>query len=235
LLFIYNFSFKNITETPEFIEAQNQNALLKLPIILLWNEHKKSIMVIATYAAFMGVALYVGHIYFISFLVNYANYSLSLAAKIGGYTELGLTILIPIFGLIAQKYNCYRIFFIFGVSIMGIIGPFLFLVGSLGPNSFIILCFVIAVYIISDSLFSVSIFFYIYQQLPVYVRGTGTGLAYNISIAFFGGTAPIVSDFLIRKSGMQMPGFYMLLASFITLIVFMSTKNKNPSIYKFAQ
>ena len=50
-------------------------------------------------------------------------------------------------------------------------------------------------------------------------RFSGVGISYNLAQAFFGGTAPLISTWLISQTGQKiMPAFYLMalaLASFI--------------------
>ena len=56
------------------------------------------------------------------------------------------------------------------------------------------------------------------ELFPTSVRFTGIALSYNLSAAIFGGTAPIVSTFLIRHTGMnEIVAVYIIIVSFISL------------------
>jgi MFS transporter, MHS family, proline/betaine transporter len=50
-------------------------------------------------------------------------------------------------------------------------------------------------------------------MFPTHVRYAGMAIAYNISTSLFGGTAPIVSDWLVDKTGSALvPAYYMMAA-----------------------
>ena len=50
-------------------------------------------------------------------------------------------------------------------------------------------------------------------MFPTHVRYAGMAIAYNLSTSLFGGTAPIVSDWLIDKTGSALvPAYYMMAA-----------------------
>jgi MFS family permease len=56
-------------------------------------------------------------------------------------------------------------------------------------------------------------------MFPTHVRYAGMAIAYNVSTSLFGGTAPIVNDWLIGKTGNTMiPAYYMMAACAVGLV-----------------
>jgi MFS transporter, MHS family, proline/betaine transporter len=57
------------------------------------------------------------------------------------------------------------------------------------------------------------------EMFPTSHRYSGMALAFNIAASLFGGTAPMVAEYLVRSTGnLYMPGFYMMPAGLIGLI-----------------
>lgn len=58
------------------------------------------------------------------------------------------------------------------------------------------------------------------EMFPARVRYTGLSVSYNMSMALFGGTAPVICTWLVKVSGgnVWMPAYY-LIATFIIAIV----------------
>jgi MHS family proline/betaine transporter-like MFS transporter len=58
------------------------------------------------------------------------------------------------------------------------------------------------------------------EMFAANVRYTGLSVSYNVSLALFGGTAPVFSTWLIKISGgnVWMPAYYLILTSIIALI-----------------
>ncbi len=66
---------------------------------------------------------------------------------------------------------------------------------------------------------SATLFATISAMFPAHVRYAGMAIAYNVSTSLFGGTAPIVNDWLIGKTGNTMiPAYYMMAACAIGLV-----------------
>lgn len=61
------------------------------------------------------------------------------------------------------------------------------------------------------------------ELIPSDVRVTGTSLGYNLCMALFGGTTPMITVFLIKVTGTDMaPAFYIMLAAAISFAVVLS-------------
>jgi MHS family proline/betaine transporter-like MFS transporter len=57
------------------------------------------------------------------------------------------------------------------------------------------------------------------EMFPTAHRYSGMALAFNVAASLFGGTAPMVAEYLVRTTGnLYMPAFYMMVAGLIGLI-----------------
>jgi MFS transporter, MHS family, proline/betaine transporter len=209
---------RNITETPEFLEAKANKQLSDNPLFDVIKNHKRELVTISSLAAFIGVFLYAGHFYLITYLVKYGGYKLSVATKLAFYTELGLTVLTPAFAIIGERSGCYLNIFRAGIVMMVFTAPFLFIFALKGPEYIHLMILILVAYVIADAMFSACVFYLMYSLLPTPLRCTGTGLAYTMAIAIFGGTAPILSQGLVNLDLMYAPGVYI---SFIGVMTYM--------------
>lgn len=63
------------------------------------------------------------------------------------------------------------------------------------------------------------------EMFPTRTRYTGIGISYNLAMAVFGGTSPLVSTWLIQKTGnLASPAIYLVVMSGITLIGLLTLK-----------
>jgi MHS family proline/betaine transporter-like MFS transporter len=214
---------RGMNETPEFLSLAKNNAFSDNPFHEVLKTHKVRMMMIAVFSAFIAVMLYGGHVYFASnYLIKTGGLSLSESSRLAFFTELGLTIVIPLVAVFGQKKNCYPLLVKSGIIIIGMVCPLLFYYGKNPVENYLELSICVAIYVIGDSMFSSSIFYYIYALLPVNVRCTGSGFAYSVSVAIVGGTTPLICDTLV-KQGMHLgPGFYISFVALITYFVFRS-------------
>ncbi len=58
------------------------------------------------------------------------------------------------------------------------------------------------------------------ESVPTHLRASAIGIAYNLTLGLFGGTAPMINTYLIDKTGnLASPGWYLLILAAISLIV----------------
>jgi len=218
LLFILR---KKLNETPEFLTMVKNNSYSANPLHEVVTFYKARLFMIATFAAFIGVMLYGGHVYFASkYLVKVAGLNLAQSSRIAFYTEFALALTVPTMAVIGQRFNCYGLMAKVGIIVMAIVGPCLFYFGESAATDKVPLFICLALYVISDAMFSSSIFYYIYALLPVSLRCTGSGLAYSTAAAIFGGTTPLLAELFVNNGFKYATGYYISFMAIITYIVF---------------
>lgn len=214
--FIIYLARTNIKETPEFLEVLKNKNLANEPLTEILN-YKARLIIIGIFASFIGVMLYAGQIYFTTdFLIFAGKMDRSESLKILSYMQLGLTLLIPALAYLGQRMKIYYEMSLAGIMLLIIVSPLMFYYGSVQYN-YQTLIYCISIYVLGDALFSASVFFYIYALLPTKIRCTGSGIAYSISIAVFGGISPILSKFTVEQGYFYGPGIYISLIGFLTL------------------
>jgi MHS family proline/betaine transporter-like MFS transporter len=63
------------------------------------------------------------------------------------------------------------------------------------------------------------------EMFPARVRYSSVSLAFNIALAFFGGSAPLIATWLIRSTkNPAAPGFYLILGAGVTLAALLAVR-----------
>jgi MHS family proline/betaine transporter-like MFS transporter len=66
---------------------------------------------------------------------------------------------------------------------------------------------------------------------PTAVRSTGMAVAYNASVAIFGGTAPLTVTWLSGVTGSRMiPAYYLTAAAVLSLVLVLSFRERRPAV-----
>jgi len=66
-----------------------------------------------------------------------------------------------------------------------------------------------------------------YEMFPTRTRLSGLGMAYNIAMSLFGGTAPLVSTYLISRTGSIIaPAYYLIAVAVISLVAYVLIRTK---------
>jgi MHS family proline/betaine transporter-like MFS transporter len=207
---------RKLPESPVFLQMQQEQQVAENPLQLSMKKYKRELVVIGLLAGYVGVFLYIGHVYFTTFLVQIGGYSLSQATSIGAITELSIAVLTPCFALLLQRCSPAKILKV-GILLMALIGPWLFQAGLEERYSQSFIASVLS-YVFADAIVSCCIFYYIYSLVPPSVRCTSLGIAWSICLSLIGGTAPVLAAFFVRQGWTMAPGIYMSAVGVVTFL-----------------
>ncbi|MCL9779892.1 MFS transporter [Vibrio sp. S4M6] len=206
---------KQLSESPEFVEFKKTRASSNTKIFHTLSKHKLGVFKIATIAAFLCVYIYTCNIYFMSYMITKLGYSASSASFNMSVLQGVVTVLIPLFALLAERLGYLKVLK-WSVPAIGLMSVIQFYGASVQSHELIVVGFII--YALANSGVSACIFKYMFDSLPVEVRCTGSSLAYSVSAAIFGGTAPLLAATLIDKGYALMPAGYVVAVAFVTFI-----------------
>jgi len=197
------------------------------PIIATFRHHWRDLIRICSLVFAIGVAFYILFIYAVSYLTDVMHVDAAEAMDINTLALFVLMVMMPVAGLLSDSIGRKP------VAIFGAVGliiatypafsamhsgdPMLILLGQVGVT------FVYSFYA---------------GVLPVVmtevakpaVRMSVTAIGYNLVIAVFGGTAPLVATYLVNRTGDDfMPAYYVILAGLISLIALLFTRETHRS------
>jgi MHS family proline/betaine transporter-like MFS transporter len=115
-----------------------------------------------------------------------------------------------------MKLSSALSFLTFGILLMVIVAPGMFI--SSASDSIWFFAFYLG-YILANSFVTATMFCYMFSLLPTHVRCTGMSVAWNVSVALFGGTALLVAEFLTKNLGYFMPGWYITVIGLMSLCI----------------
>ena len=136
--------------------------------------------------------------------------------------QFGMMICVPFFGGLSDKLRRkpFWIFSLVGLFVAAI--PLYLLMGTGLLGSIIAFCVLGLLYL--PQLATISATFPAF--FPTHVRYAGFAITYNVATALFGGTAPMVNELLIEKTGFTlMPAVYMMGACVVGLIAAIAMKD----------
>lgn len=211
-----------LSESPQFSPPSTQNNSPSLYQQL--TKHKLGLLKIAVIAAFMCLYIYTCNVYFMSYMVTQLGYTMGEASLYMMLTQAGVTLLIPIMAIIAERIGLEIMMKVMIPSI-GLMALVLFWGASVGSDTIIILG--LSLYVIANSGISATIFKYMFDVLPLHIRCTGTSFIYSLSVAIVGGTAPILAAFLINQGYLMAPAYYICSIGIISFILISQKTVKN--------
>ena len=215
---------RTASETQVFSQAKASKTLYQIPFFALWDQNKRSMIFTAAVGAFTGIYVYIGNVYFIVFLKQQAGLPTHTATLFAIIGESLVALLIPVMGYVADNTNPLKQYRQGLLSIV-CFAPLIFYLSKNG-NYFGILIGV-GLYGITQATICAPMVKLLYDVFPPSLRYTGTSFAWNMSVAIFAGTAPMVANLLVDDfSWIYGPGFYVSLTAICTLLLTRLGKEK---------
>jgi metabolite-proton symporter len=203
-----------LTETPEFQRAIENNERVRVPMLTLWARHARLVL-LGTFAAVATFVLF--------YLMTV--FSLSWATSALGFTRRGFLILqlvgvlffaltIPISALIADRRGRYAMLIAatLGIIAFGLIfGPLFGSGSTLGTITFL------AVGLALMGLTYGPLGTLLTELYPTAVRYTGASLSFNLAGIVGASLAPYIATWLATHYGLACVGYYLSAAGLLTL------------------
>lgn len=213
----------NMPETPHFLKLL-AHTVERYPVRYVLVHERAAMLKAVGLTLLSAVSFYITFVYFVFYLKTYLNYELADALTINSICMLVSIILMPIIGMLSDK---------FGRKIFLTIGALGFLLGSYPLLVYCQTAALKAVFI-TQLYFSIMLSF-ICGMIPVTLvelfktkaRYTAFSLSFNLSQALFGGTVPLVMTAIIAWSQDKLAlAYYLMLAGGIVLIVLAALRDR---------
>ncbi|MEP3048274.1 MAG: MFS transporter [Roseibium sp.] len=193
------------------------NDPVAVPVAEVVKHHSPALMRTIACNILNGVGFYLTFVYLTTYLVDYSKLTQSSALTINTGVMIVFMLLLPGLGYAADKVGRKPLLLLGsgGVAILGYPmfwmlhhhDPVYVIAGQIG------LSVVLACYF--APLMSTMI-----AQFPRSIRVTGYSIGYNIPLAIFGGTSPLIATYLIDKTHHQLaPAFYLVAAGILAFVV----------------
>jgi MHS family proline/betaine transporter-like MFS transporter len=228
-LFIY-FTRLEMQETKVFIQLKNENRLAKNPIKLVFKDNIPQVLRTIGMVCMGSTFYYLCFIYMPTFLMQNLHFSLTKAAGVMTLCIGSMIILVPLSGYISDLIN-RRKMLLFNVVMIALVTlpGFYFIAQEYMFYIFIVL----AIFTLVSSLEQATTSVAVVENYPPPARYTGLSLGYNIGNAIFGGTAPLVCEWLITKTHFIFaPAVYIVGCALVTgfVVFFFVSDTRNASL-----
>jgi MFS transporter, MHS family, proline/betaine transporter len=212
-------------ESPVYEEAKKDNTLSETPVRTAFKEHPREML--QGFGAYISVTMpfYLTTVFFITFMKKHLGTGADEALEISMFNMIAMLITIPISAWASDTLGRRRIMMIFGSLMFVSVYP-LFSVFEPGQDPLIlgsaqfVFCLLLGAYMGPVAAMLVELF-------PTSVRFSGMAIAYNLSAAIFGGSAPLVCEWLLKATGNdQSIAYYVMACNFLSLVALYSYKDR---------
>ncbi len=177
--------------------------------------HKLALFQVAAFSAYLGINIYICNLYLPSFLMQKGNIPADQATFLCTIGLIFTVVLYPLFGLLADKTSGKSVMK-FGLYTSLVGAPLLFFAGTY--DSIPLFITAQGIFALWSAAVGAPVYKFLYDLFPTSVRYSGTTVAWSISIAIFGGTAPMFAQYLVGILNWTIaPALYVSLVSAITL------------------
>lgn len=197
-----------IPETPAFEALLRENKVLKFPLVKVFSENKEQIFLSISLGGMAGTFAYMILAFMNLFFQKTVGLSPTLSLIYATCGIGGFIVFLPLFGILSDRigyknsllHACYGVL-VFSVPLfllMSISGSILNLLGLL-------MFAALAAWVCSPA-YPIMI-----QIFPPQQRYSGIAFGFNIGLALFGGTAPMISAYLTQTINLPYsPAFYLM-------------------------
>jgi MHS family proline/betaine transporter-like MFS transporter len=221
-LFIY-FARLRMQETATFKVLKKQKHLAKNPIKFVFKHNRFEIFRTIGMVCMGSTFYYLCFIYMPTFLMQTLHYTMTEASALMTFFIGTMIFLVPLAGILCDRVSRRKIllFNAILIALATIPGFYLLMNGSV-----CMVILVLSIFTIASSLEQAATCVAVVENYPLPARYTGLSIGYNISNAIFGGTAPLVCEWLVNKLHFQLaPAIYIVICAIFTgTVIFFSVR-----------
>jgi MHS family proline/betaine transporter-like MFS transporter len=211
-----------MAESPEFLEAKQRGDLRKLPLLDVLTVMPGRVLRLVAIIIIVTSSTYMLFVWMPTYLGEILVPSLPQALSINTLAMTVLLLAIPVAGWLSDRFGHRRVILVSSV-LMGLLVYPLFLAIDRG-NATIVLAVQIVFALLCAGLQGPTPALMV-EMFPPWARYSALGLGYNLTIALFGGTAPMVATWMIRETGdLASPAIYLVVLSLVSLYALWTLK-----------
>jgi MFS family permease len=216
-----------ITETPVFRDAVNRRQRVRVPMVVVFRDHARTVIVGMLAALVTFVLFYLMTVFALAWGTTALGYRREqfLLIQLFGIVFFALTI--PLAAVCADRYGRRRtlLWVTAAIGVFGFAFPPLFRAGPAGAT------LSIAVGLGLMGLTYGPLGTALSELFPTAVRYTGSSLTFNLAGIFGASLAPYVATWLATNFGLRFVGYYLSLATLFSLAgLWLSRETKDDAL-----
>lgn len=218
---------KGMIESPEFEKQKEAGDIGKSPVLEALRSMPGRILHVLFLIMVHGGGFYMLFVWWPTYLTKIIPHPVPHALTVNTLSMLLLMGLIPLMGLLSDLWGRRKIL-VFSMGSLVVFSYPLFLYTDHGSFAGALLCQFFFALFVSGIQGTVSAT--MVEMFPTRTRFSGIAIGYNVSLALFGGTAPLISTWLIHRSGHDItaPAYYLIALAFVSLAAAFFLKGAHP-------
>lgn len=208
-----------ITETPVFREAVSRHERVKVPMLVVFREHPKTLVMGTLTSLATFVLFYLMTVFALSWGTTALGYTRETFLLIQLLGVVFFAVTIPIGALLAEHGRRRTLLWVtVSIGAFGFVIAPLFSAGTVGA----ILAMALGLSLMGLTYGPLGTV--LSELFPTAVRYTGSSLTFNLAGIFGASLAPYIATWLARTYGLPYVGYYLATAAALTLIGLLGTR-----------
>lgn len=216
ILFAGFYIRKYTNETPSFIEIRNSGQIVDSPLKKVIVNHWFDMLISIFINSTGSVIFYLQAIYLMSFLKINRGFTDNEVGSLAKYCYIIMAFVTLLSGYLSDKIGRRKIFVI---NLLAIIFAIPVILNNIETGNFMAIIF-------SQVLLSILAASYIGPEpalqaefYPANIRNTALSLSYNIATSIFGGTTPLVIEYLVQRTGTIYSAIYYVISCAVLSLI----------------
>ncbi len=207
---------RNLSESTIYRQLLNASKIEPAPVKAVLKNYKRSLLQTAALGAFVGIFVYICNVWWISFAIEKGYFSSLQARTLATMTLCCVMVATPFMGKLADVWDGKQLM---KLGLLGdiIVAPLLFLTTT--THSFWAVGGIGLLYGLSHAALTGPMFKYFADIFPVQVRYTGQALGWNVAVAIFGSSAPLIAQIFANHNLIWALASYIMLFGLIALAI----------------
>jgi MHS family proline/betaine transporter-like MFS transporter len=220
VIFIFGRWLRSSLQADSAVVAADEQA----PLTKVLTQHLGEVMHLMASMLLYAAGFYVLFVWMPTYQSKIIPNPIDHAMEVNTMGMVALVLLVPIAGLLGDKLGFKRVVLL-GIALTGIVAyPLFFWIDTGSYVGALVSSFIFALTIswVQGPMPALLV-----QVFPSDIRNTGVGIAYNVAVGVFGGTAPMICTWLIDQTGnIAAPAYYLLLLAIISFAALITLRVK---------
>ncbi len=219
-----------LPETPAFQKLQQRKINRRSSLAVLFSDPNaiKKVFLVISLASAWGVFYQILFIWMPTYLANINHFSNSVTLQINSFFLALFICLIVVVGYCADYISRKVLLIAASIGIFIFSYPFFMLLSS---GSLVEVCIAMTIFTVLFCLFIPTAFVCMIEAFDTPIRYSGLSFGFNVGLAIFGGTCPLIATWLIEVTGNnKSPALYLMLFAVIAFITSIYIQDKRGRI-----
>ena len=215
---------RRLVEAPEFQAILDREATLAHPVLQAMRRVPVQMVQVGVTVLLLAVGIYTLFIWMPTYLTTIITPPVESALLINTLAMALLIAVMPLAGMLADRYGYKRVLVL--VMLATAIAAYPLFVW-IDTRALVAIVVAQAIFAVANGFIQGPVPIAMASQFPIELRYSAMAVAYNIALAIFGGTAPLVATWLIKETGdLAAPAWYVAAIALVSAVATFTLKGR---------